>query len=81
MTTEGVKRSTTDISFLLPFIREDAPFGDITSDAVIGDEHCRAVVIAKENGVISGLDEAGVLFRYFGLMTSGDVRDGDTIHS
>jgi nicotinate-nucleotide pyrophosphorylase (carboxylating) len=70
-----------DIDHLLSFIREDAPFGDITSDSILEAERCRAVIIAGDGGVISGLEEAGTLFRYFGAQTSGEIRDGDTIVS
>jgi nicotinate-nucleotide pyrophosphorylase (carboxylating) len=68
-----------DTEHLLSFIREDAPFGDITSDSILGSEWCRAVIIARDGGVISGLEEAGTLFRYFGSETTGEVRDGDTV--
>ena len=70
-----------DIRLLLSFIEEDAPFGDITSEAIIGGESCHAVISAKEGGVISGLEEAEDLFRYFGLKTSRHMNDGDTIVS
>jgi nicotinate-nucleotide pyrophosphorylase (carboxylating) len=70
-----------DIRLLLSFIQEDAPFGDITSEAIIGSESCHAVISANEEGVISGLEEAEALFRYFGLQTSRHTNDGDTIVS
>jgi nicotinate-nucleotide pyrophosphorylase (carboxylating) len=68
-----------DIGRLLSFIKEDAPFGDITSEAVIGGESCHAVITAKEGGVISGLEEADALFCYFGLQTNRHMNDGDII--
>ncbi|NTU99513.1 MAG: carboxylating nicotinate-nucleotide diphosphorylase [Methanoregulaceae archaeon] len=70
-----------DIRLLVSFIQEDAPFGDITSEAIIGGESCHAVISAKEEGVISGLEEAEALFRYFGLKTTRHTNDGDTIVS
>jgi nicotinate-nucleotide pyrophosphorylase (carboxylating) len=68
-----------DIEHLLSFIREDAPFGDVTSDAVLGDEQCQAIIIARNGGVIAGLQEASVLFRYFGAEVTGEVLDGDAV--
>jgi nicotinate-nucleotide pyrophosphorylase (carboxylating) len=68
-----------DIRLLLSFIQEDAPFGDITSEAIIGSDPCHAIITAKEGGVISGLEEADALFRYFGSKTSRHINDGDTI--
>jgi nicotinate-nucleotide pyrophosphorylase (carboxylating) len=75
------KNSMKEIRLLLSFILEDAPFGDITSETVIGNQSCHAVISAKEGGVISGLEEAEALFRYFGLKTSRHRNDGDTIVS
>lgn len=61
---------------LLSFIREDAPAGDITSDAILGDERCSARIIAREPGVIAGLDEAVILFEAHGVDVKPLVRDG-----
>jgi nicotinate-nucleotide pyrophosphorylase (carboxylating) len=68
-----------DIDRLLPFIREDAPFGDITTESIIGDEQCIAQIIAKDHGVISGLEEASGLFEYFGARISPKVQDGEYV--
>jgi nicotinate-nucleotide pyrophosphorylase (carboxylating) len=65
--------------YLLSFIREDAPFGDITSEAVIDEVHCRAVITAREAGVIAGLDEAAVLFEHFGVAVLGHTPDGSEV--
>ncbi len=69
-----------DLEHLLSFIREDAPFGDVTSDAIFEDERCQAMIIARNGGVIAGLQEASVLFRYFGAEVTGEVRDGDAVN-
>jgi nicotinate-nucleotide pyrophosphorylase (carboxylating) len=69
----------TDLDHLLSFIREDAPFGDITSEAIIGDVGCRAVIITKEDGVIAGLEETKLLFQHFGVKVKQYARDGDTV--
>jgi nicotinate-nucleotide pyrophosphorylase (carboxylating) len=65
--------------YLLSFIREDAPFGDITSEAVIDDIRCRAVITAREAGVIAGLDEAAVLFEHFGVVVMDHTPDGSEV--
>ena len=45
------------------FLKEDAPFGDITTDTLIDKkEVSRAEFILKEDGVIAGLDVAGRVF-------------------
>ncbi|MDD1706943.1 MAG: carboxylating nicotinate-nucleotide diphosphorylase [Methanoregulaceae archaeon] len=69
----------TDLDHLLSFIREDAPLGDITSEAIIGDIRCRAVIITKEDGVIAGLEETTLLFQHFGVIVKRYARDGDTV--
>jgi len=66
---------------LLKFIGEDAPFGDVTSDAVVPDVNCRAVIRAEQDGVIAGLEEATALFSHFGVTVQQDTRDGDPVKS
>lgn len=70
-----------DPDLLLSFIREDAPFGDITSDAVIGDTVCHARIVARQEGVIAGLEEAAFLFRHFGVTVYPRAADGDAVQS
>lgn len=76
MLTEG------DIERLL---KEDAPAGDITSRAVCGDAEATGDIVAKEAGVVAGLEEAGQVFRHAGakyrtLAQDGNhVKTGDTV--
>jgi nicotinate-nucleotide pyrophosphorylase (carboxylating) len=67
------------IQYLLHFIDEDTPFGDVTSDAVIPGCHCRAVIRAEQEGVIAGIGEASALFEHFGVITEPGKQDGDTV--
>jgi nicotinate-nucleotide pyrophosphorylase (carboxylating) len=64
---------------LLSFIQEDAPAGDITSDAILGDQQCQARIVVQEGGVIAGIDEAATLFRAHGTRMSPCVLDGDAV--
>jgi len=65
------------LEYLLSFVEEDAPSGDITTDAVIPPNTCcTGVIIAKEEGIICGLFEAGRLFNHFGVQVTGTCRDG-----
>ena len=73
----GIRMQAPD--HLLSFIREDAPFGDITSEAVIDDVCCRAVITAREAGVIAGLDEAAALFEHFGVAILDRAPDGSEV--
>ncbi|NLA37815.1 MAG: carboxylating nicotinate-nucleotide diphosphorylase [Methanomicrobiales archaeon] len=66
---------------LLRFIREDAPWGDATTDAVVPDVTCRAVVRANESGVIAGLAEAKALFEHFGVRVRARTADGRPVTS
>jgi len=61
---------------LLSYIQEDAPFGDITSETTLGDIRCKAVIIAREAGLIAGLEEAATLFSYFGAIIHDRYSDG-----
>jgi len=64
------------LDYLLNFIHEDAPFGDVTSDSVIPDISCRAVIRAEQDGVAAGLEETAALFSHFGVAVRQDTRDG-----
>ena len=68
------------VSYLLRFIEEDSPFGDVTSEAVIPEgTKARAVIIAKQDGVIAGVEEAKALFEHFGVKVSVRKRDGEEV--
>ncbi len=64
------------LEHLLSFIREDAPYGDITSEAVIGDIRCHAFISTREPGLVAGLEEAAALFSYFGATILNQSHDG-----
>ncbi len=67
------------IDYLLHFIEEDAPFGDVTSAAVIPDISCNAVIRAEQPGVIAGIKEVSLLFTHFGVSVQSLVKDGDMV--
>jgi nicotinate-nucleotide pyrophosphorylase (carboxylating) len=67
------------VEYLLNFIREDAPFGDITSENVIPDVDCRAIVSIEQQAVVAGLEETSTLFRYFDVAVEQTVSDGSTV--
>lgn len=74
-----IKSPRIPLDTLLSFIQEDAPAGDITSDAILGDQQCQARIEVREGGVIAGLDEAATLFRAHGTRISPHVLDGDAV--
>ncbi len=53
--------------------------GDITSDSLLSGQRCTARIIAKDGGVIAGLEEACALFRALGVTVSPMVSDGDRV--
>ncbi|NJE86012.1 carboxylating.nicotinate-nucleotide diphosphorylase [Thermococcus sp. CX2] len=68
------------LNYLLRFIEEDAPFGDVTSEAVIPEGmKARAVIIAKQEGIIAGVEEAKALFEHFGVKVEVRKRDGEAV--
>ncbi|MDD4566571.1 putative nicotinate-nucleotide pyrophosphorylase [Methanoculleus chikugoensis] len=67
------------IEDLLRFVREDAPWGDATSEAVVPDVACRAVIRAKDAGIVAGLEEARVLFEHFGVEVRQRIPDGRSV--
>jgi len=68
------------LSYLLRFLEEDSPFGDVTSEAIIPEgTKAKAVIIAKQNGVIAGVEEAKALFEHFGIEVEVRKRDGEEV--
>jgi nicotinate-nucleotide pyrophosphorylase (carboxylating) len=69
------------LEYLLSFVEEDAPYGDITTDSVIPPgTTCTATIIAKEAGIICGLSEAERLFSHFGVQVTRTFPDGAHVH-
>ncbi len=70
----------TPLPYLLRLLEEDAPFGDVTSEAVIPEgTKARAVIVAKQGGIIGGVEEAKALFEHFGVKVSVRKRDGEEV--
>jgi nicotinate-nucleotide pyrophosphorylase (carboxylating) len=67
------------IDYLLNFIKEDAPFGDVTSETIIPYVGCDARISAEQPAVIAGLSEAAALFRYFDVDVDQPVLDGSPV--
>lgn len=67
------------LEYLLRFIDEDAPSGDLTSESIIPEVSCRAVIRAEQDGVAAGLEEAGALFSYFRVDVRQEIGDGKTV--
>jgi len=68
------------LDYLLRFIQEDAPFGDVTSEAVITEgTKAKALILAKQDGVIAGVEEAKALFEHFGVEVCVKRRDGEEV--
>jgi nicotinate-nucleotide pyrophosphorylase (carboxylating) len=61
-------------------LHEDIGFGDVTSESLIPEDQLgRAILLAKENGVISGLELIGIVFQYADNETTVHVKDGDFV--
>ena len=68
------------VEYLQRFLEEDAPFGDITTEAIIpSGTTCRAQVRVKENGVIAGLEEAVMLCSAEDIVATPLVTDGSMV--
>jgi nicotinate-nucleotide pyrophosphorylase (carboxylating) len=67
------------LNYMLRFIEDDAPFGDITSSLVIPDITCNAIMRAEQGGIIAGLTEVSTLCSYFGITVMHSAKDGDIV--
>ena len=62
------------------FLNEDlGDEGDITSDSLFTNEPAEGKIIAKEDCIVAGLKEAGIVFKKTGAETEFKVKDGDFI--
>jgi nicotinate-nucleotide pyrophosphorylase (carboxylating) len=67
---------------LRQILADDVGHGDITVAAVIPPNIVtRAKVVAKENGVVAGVEEALILAEYLGLEAKAKVTDGEIIQN
>ena len=67
------------LEYLLKFIEEDAPFGDITSESIVPVVSCRALIRAEQDGIVAGLIEAEALFSHFGVEVKQEAVDGEVV--
>jgi nicotinate-nucleotide pyrophosphorylase (carboxylating) len=67
---------------LRQILADDVGHGDITVAAVIPPNLVtKAKVVAKENGVVAGVEEALILAEHLGLKAKAKVTDGETIQN
>jgi len=67
------------MSSIEDFLREDIGQGDITSQALIGDQKGSARIIARQECVVAGLEEAAEAFTLLGLVATPLVKDGQRV--
>lgn len=64
----------------IEMLREDMPFWDVTTEILVPEKtKVRAVVIAKQEGVIACVDYAADILERFGLSVVKKLRDGDVV--
>ena len=67
---------------LYEFLREDLGQGDVTTSILIPDgTRVEAEIIAKESGVIAGIEEAKILLEGLGVKVEAKIKDGQKISS
>jgi len=65
-------------------LEEDIGHGDVTTEAVIAaDALCRGAIVAKESGVICGIEVAGLTFRALdaSVRCEPEVEDGERVEA
>jgi len=67
---------------LLRILAEDLGQGDITTALIVSEKStAEAEVIAKESGIVCGIEEAKILLESLGLQVEALVRDGQKIRA
>lgn len=60
------------------FLKEDVGYGDITTQAVVDSEITgRGRIVAEEDCIVAGVEEASELFSMLGLSVVQNLRDGE----
>ena len=72
-------RLTTDTAALESFLREDLGYGDISSNVIDPDLTGAGEIFTKEDCVLAGAEEADWIFRYLGLSTKTQAKDGQSL--
>jgi nicotinate-nucleotide pyrophosphorylase (carboxylating) len=58
------------------FLEEDVGTGDITTDTLLGEEKATGIIITNEPCTVAGIEEAGLVFKQYGLQVEELVKDG-----
>jgi nicotinate-nucleotide pyrophosphorylase (carboxylating) len=58
------------------YLAEDIETVDITSEALLSEEKAKAIIIAKQDCILAGLEEAMEVFNYLGLDVKSEIEDG-----
>jgi len=67
---------------LKQILAEDVGKGDVTSEAVVpAGLTVEAVILAREAGIVAGIEEAAIFMESLGLSVEAKVADGDEIRS
>ncbi len=70
----------TSVKGIRAWLDEDVGTGDLTSAAVVDEDAvCEARIVAREPGVVCGLDAAGSVFATLGARLEPLVGDGDRV--
>lgn len=65
---------------LLHLLAEDVGQGDVTAAAVVPSHvKAEAIIVAKENGVIAGIEEIAILAETLGLEVMANIADGEAV--
>ncbi|HID71764.1 MAG TPA: carboxylating nicotinate-nucleotide diphosphorylase [Thermoplasmata archaeon] len=68
---------------LISFVEEDSGFGDITTQALLAeigkDKKAKAEIVFKESGVVAGVEEACMIFKYYGINWKSLKKDGERV--
>jgi nicotinate-nucleotide pyrophosphorylase (carboxylating) len=67
------------MSRIAQYLKEDLGYGDITSNALIGDQTGIASIVAKQDCVLAGLEEAREVFHLLGLSVLPLAQDGQRV--
>lgn len=72
-------RSKTEAIKFFEYVNEDIPFFDVTSELIEEEVKCKAVIVAKQNFILAGLEECIHFLNLIGITTKQLKKDGENI--
>jgi len=63
----------------IEFLKEDIPFFDVTSEIIEEKKKCKAAILAKQDFILAGMEEAEEFLKFFDIRVDRIKKDGEQV--